>query len=118
MARKLVLLTYNIRPGSDLDEYEEYTRTVDYPKFRQNPRIQEYANFVVRDTARGDGEWFRHFDLMFVDDLDAFHADGKLHFGDPVILDHARSWRERWGGDPAPGRTSSITISYADEIHG
>jgi hypothetical protein len=118
MARKLVLLTYDIKPGSRLEEYEEYTRSVDYPVFRQNDRIQDYANYVVRDTVRGEAERFRHFDLMFVDSLDAFHADGKLHFGDPKILEHAKRWREKWGMDPSTGWNANVTISYADEIHG
>ncbi|MEU3168423.1 hypothetical protein [Streptosporangium sp. NPDC006930] len=115
MARKLVLLTYDIRPGSDLNEYIEFTRSVDYPAFRQNPRIQDYANYVVKRNVRGE-ESFRHFDLMFVDDLDAFHADGKLHFGDPVILDHAARWRAKWGQDEATGWRANVNISYADEI--
>ncbi|WP_062358022.1 hypothetical protein [Herbidospora yilanensis] len=117
MARKLVLLTYNIRPGSDLAEYADFTRSVDYPAFRQNPGIQDYANFVVRENVRGE-EWFRHFDLMFVDDLDAFHADGRLHFGDPVILDHAARWRARWGADESTGWRTNVNITYADEIGG
>lgn len=117
MARKLVLLTYNVKPGVDLTEYEEYTRSVDYPKFRQNPHILEYSNYVVRRNARGT-EWFKHFDLMFVDDLDAFHAGGQLHFGDPIILDHAAQWRQRWGTANASESPVDIKITYADEIWG
>lgn len=117
MARKLVLLTYNIKPGADLKEYEEFTRNIDYRRFRQNPGIQEYANFVVRQHARGE-EWFKHFDLMFVDDFENFHADGKLHFGDPVILEHAAEWRSRWGRDEATGWRTPVNITYADEIWG
>ncbi|TQM73502.1 hypothetical protein [Thermopolyspora flexuosa] len=117
MARKLVLLTYNIKPGVDLKEYEEFTRTVDYPVFRQNPGIQSYANFVVRRNVRGE-EWFKHFDLLFVDDFEAFHADGRLHFGDPVILEHAAEWRRRWGRDEATGWRTPVNILYADEIWG
>lgn len=115
MARKLVLLTYNIKPGADLTEYEEYTRSVDYPKFRQNPHILEYSNYVVRENARGT-EWFRHFDLMFVDSFDSFHAGGQLHFGDAVILDHAEQWRDRWSRKDEKGYPSDIKITYADEI--
>lgn len=117
MARKLVLLTYNIDSAADLEEYSNYTRTVDYPTFRRNPRIQGYSNFVVRQNARGK-EWFKHFDLMFVDDLDAFHADGSLHFGDPAILDHARRWRDRWGRESGSGEPVTINVTYADEIWG
>jgi hypothetical protein len=117
MARKLVLLTYNIDFGADLAEYGDYTRAVDYPKFRQNPHIHGYSNFVVRHNARGK-EWFKHFDLMFVDDLDAYHSDGRLHFGDPVILEHAKNWRERWGRDRQTGEPVNINITYADEIWG
>lgn len=117
MARKLVLLTYNIKPGADLAEYEEYTRSVDYPKFRQNPHILEYSNYIVRQNVRG-AEWFKHFDLLFVDDLDSFHAEGRLHFGDPVILDHAAQWRMRWGRDNASTQSGDIKITYADEVWG
>ena len=117
MARKLALITYNVKPGVPLEEYAEYTRTVDYPIFRQNPGVTNYANYVVTRTARGE-EWFKHFDLMFVDDLDAFHAGGQLHFGDPLILEHAKRWREKWGADASTGWNANVTISYADEIHG
>lgn len=117
MARKLVLLTYNVKPGVPLDEYAEYTRTVDYPIFRANPRIQSYSNFVVRGNGRGE-EWFKHFDLMFVDDLDDFHADGQLHFGRPEVLEHAANWRAKWGQDPATGWRTDVNITYADEIWG
>ncbi len=118
MARELVLLTYNVRPGVPAEEYAEFTRTVDYPVFRQNSRIQEYSNYVVTGRGRGQGEWFRHFDLMFVDDLDAFDAQGRLHFGDAVILDHAQKWRDRWGSDPETGWHSDVNITYAREIWG
>ena len=118
MARKLVMLTYNIKPGSDLEEYKQFTRSVDYPAFRQNDHIHDYANYIIRDTVRGEAPSFKHFDLMYVDDLDGFHADGKLHFGDAVILEHAQRWRERWGIDPETGWNANVTISYADEIHG
>ena len=117
MARKLVLLTYNIKPGVPLDEYAQYTRTVDYPIFRQNPGIQNYANYVVRQNARGE-EWFKHFDLMFVDDLDAFHAGGQLHHGDPRVLEHAAGWRAKWGQDLETGWRTDVNITYADEIWG
>ena len=117
MARKLVLLTYNLKPNADLTEYADYIRSVDYPKFRQNPHILEYSNFVVRQNARGT-EWFKHFDLMVVDDLDGFHAGGQLHFGDPMILDHAAQWRQRWGTDNSSENPANIKITYADEIWG
>jgi len=117
MARKLVLLTYDIKPGSDLEEYAQYIRDVDYRKFRQNDGILDYANFVIRKNVRGE-EWFKHFDLMFVDDLDAFHAEGKLHHGDPAVLDHAAGWRAKWGSDPETGWRTDVNITYADEIWG
>ncbi len=117
MARKLVLLTYDIKPGSDLEEYAQYIRDVDYRKFRQNDGILDYANFVIRKNVRGE-EWFKHFDLMYVDDLDAYHADGKLHYGDPVILEHAAQWRDKWSRDESTGWQGKVNISYADEIWG
>ncbi|MBM9466470.1 hypothetical protein [Nakamurella leprariae] len=116
MSRKLVLLTYNIKPGVPLEEYVEYTREVDYPVFHQNPNIEQYSNFVIKRQGRGGGEWFKHFDLMFVNDLDAFDAGGKLHFGDQLILDHAARWREKWGQDPATGWRTDVNINYAEEI--
>ena len=117
MARKLVLLTYNTKPGVPLEEYEEYTRSVDYPIFRAHPGVLDYSNYVVRRNARGE-EWFKHFDLMFVEDLDAFHAGGALHHGDPTVLAHAAGWRARWGADPATGWRTDVNITYADEIQG
>ena len=117
MARKLVLLTYNIKAGSDLEEYAEYTRSVDYPVFRRHPQIHNYTNYVVKKNVRGE-EWFKHFDVMYVDDLEAFDADGKLHFNDPTILEHAQAWRERWGAGPGPDSQPQVKITLAEEIWG
>ena len=117
MARKLVLLTYNLKPGSDLEEYQEFTRSIDYAKFRQNPRILEYTNFIVTRSVQGQ-EWFQHFDLIYVDDFDAFDADGKRFFNDPVILEHAQNWLDRWGSDDPDEWEKNFNISYCEEIWG
>lgn len=117
MARKLVLITYNIKPGVPLEEYAAYTRSVDYPIFRQNPGVTNYTNYVVKQNARGE-EWFKHMDLMYVDDLDAFNADGQLHFGDPTILQHAKAWREKWGVDGTTGGPPKVNVTLAEEIWG
>ncbi|WP_340539136.1 hypothetical protein [Nocardioides sp. GXZ039] len=117
MARKLVLLTYNIKPGSDLEEYREFTRTIDYGKFRQNDRIQEYTNFVVTKNVQGQ-EWFKHFDLLYVDDFEAFDAGGKRFFGDPIIHEHAQNWVDRWGIDDPQEWAKNFNVSYCDEIWG
>ncbi|WP_293783439.1 hypothetical protein [uncultured Aeromicrobium sp.] len=115
MSRNLVLITYNVKPGVSLEEYAEYTRSVDYPVFRQNPGVVDYSNYVVRDFARGE-EWFKHFDLMYVDDLDAFYADGKLHFGDERILEHAARWRDTWGVGPDATTGAKVNITLAEQI--
>lgn len=114
MARTLVLLTYNLKPGSDLEEYKEFTRTIDYKAFRQHPRIQEYTNFVVTKSVQGE-EWFQHFDLLYVD---AFDADGNGFFNDPIILAHAQVWVDRWGSDDPNDWDKNFNISYCDEIWG
>lgn len=117
MARKLVLLTYNIKAGSDLAEYEEFTRSIDYKAFRQNPHILEYTNFVIKRNVQGE-EWFRHFDLLYVDSLEDFHAGGQLFFGDPVILAHAQRWLDTWAMDDPEAWEKNFAVSYAEEIWG
>lgn len=115
MEKKLVLITYNVRPGVSEKEYSDFTKEVDYPIFRQNPNILDYRNFIVRREGRGK-EWFQRFDLMYVNDLDRFYADGALHFGDQTILEHAQRWREIWGHPLDAGSDATVNITLAEEI--
>lgn len=53
---------------------------------------------------------------MFVEDLDSFYADGRLHFGDAAILERAKGWHEKWGADPNAGWSSDVNTTCAEEV--
>ena len=52
MAKKLVLLTYAPR-SLDEEEYAKFIREIDYPAFRQNPRIIDYSCWRVVESVQG-----------------------------------------------------------------
>ena len=116
MARKLALLTYDIRPGADPEEYAKDTREVDYPTFRERPSVLEYSNFVIVKNHIGK-QTFTRFDLMFVDDFDKFQedvwTDGKVHR-------HTNRWLEKWSvGGPEAGHTErNYQVAFAEELWG
>jgi hypothetical protein len=116
MPRKLVMLTYDIRPDADPEEYHHDTRTVDYPTFRERPSVLEYSNFVVVKNHIGE-QSFKRFDLMFVDDFDHFASDV---FGDPKVGKHADRWLEKWSvNGPEAGHTDrNYQVCFAEELWG
>jgi hypothetical protein len=115
MPRKLALLTYDVRAGTDPEEYAQDTRAVDYPTFRERPSVLEYSNFVIVKNQLGE-QTFKRFDLMFVDSFEHFTND---IWGDPKVAKHADRWIERWGVDPDAGHTErNYQIAFAEEIWG
>lgn len=115
MPRKLVMLTYDIHPDADPEEYAKDTREVDYPTFRARPSIEHYSNFVIVKNQVGQLP-FSRFDLMFVDDFDSFGEDV---FGDPTVAAHADRWLEKWSvHGPGAGHTDgrNYQVSFAEEL--
>lgn len=117
MARKLVVLTYDIRPDADPEEYARDTRDVDYPRFRKRPSVLEYSNFHIVENHVGELP-FTRFDLMFVDDFDSFSREV---FGDPEVAAHTDRWLEKWSvHGPEAGHTDgrNYQVAFAEEIWG
>jgi hypothetical protein len=117
MPRKLVVLTYDIRPDADPEEYAKDTREVDYPTFRQRPSVLEYSNFVIVKNHVGK-QSFTRFDLMFVDEFENFERDV---LGDPKVKAHADRWLEKWSvHGPEAGHTDgrNYQVAFAEEIAG
>ena len=116
MSRKLALLTYDIRPDADPEEYARDTREFDYPTFRERPSVLEYSNFVVVDNRLGE-QTFKRFDLMFIDSFEHFRADV---FGDPKVARHADRWLEKWSVNGLEGGHTerNYQVAFAEEIWG
>lgn len=116
MPRKLAMLTYDIRPDADPEEYAHDTRTVDYPTFRERPSVLEYSNFVIVKNHIGR-QTFTRFDLMFVDSFESFQKDV---FEDPTVARHADRWIEKWGVEGVEGGHTerNYQVAFAEEIWG
>jgi hypothetical protein len=116
MARKLALLTYDIRSDADPEEYARDTREVDYPTFRERPSVLEYSNFVIVKNHIGK-QSFTRFDLMFVDDFDNFQKDV---WGEEKVRRHTDRWLEKWSvNGPEAGHTErNYQVAFAEELWG
>ncbi|MEM9516934.1 MAG: hypothetical protein AAGA42_18955 [Actinomycetota bacterium] len=112
MSKRLLLLTYNLRRGADLAEYDNFMRDVDYPVFRARPEVRSYHGYHIVGDGQGD-PGFRHFDLLEVDDF----ADADKIFGHPDVAAHAGSWVERWSehGPDAPPEMN-FGMSFCERI--
>lgn len=114
--RKLAMLTYDIRPEADPEDYAKDTREVDYKVFRERPSVLEYSNFYIVKNHIGK-QTFTRFDLMFVTSFEDFQKDV---FGDPTVKAHADRWLERWSvNGPNAGHTeANYQVCFAEEIWG
>ena len=108
MPKRLVLLTYNLRSGTTLADYDEFMRAVDYPVFRARPEVRSYDAYRIAQQAQGD-LGFSHFDLLEVDEF----GDLDKVFGHPEVSEHAASWVDRWslhGPDAAPEQNFGVSL--------
>ena len=117
MSRKLVVLTYDLHPDRDPDEYEAYVRREDYPTFRERPSVLEYSGFRITKNHVGQ-QSFSMFDLMFVDDFESFDRDV---LGDPKVARHADGWIDQWapyGGQEPHQSGRNYQVFFAEELWG
>jgi hypothetical protein len=91
----LVVLTYDIRPGLDRDEYEQWLRDVDCPFWNDRPGIARYENWKVAENKIGDSG-FPYFDLIWLKEGATFEEV----YGEPAAAEFATNWVKRWGIDP------------------
>lgn len=90
-----ILLTYDVHPDVDRDEYEQWLRDVDNPFFNSQPGIKEYVNWKVTENTVGE-VGFPYFDLFVLED----GADFASVFGNPAVAEFAANWVKRWGVAP------------------
>lgn len=108
----MLLLTYNVGEHVDIGEYEQWLREVDDPFFNTIPGIARYANWKVLDEKVGTVN-FTHYDLMELEDLDAFERV----WGNEKLQEFARGWTERWsvhGTDQYVGLNFQVLL--AEEV--
>jgi hypothetical protein len=112
--KKLILLTYNLRAGTDPDEYDRFMRTTDYQVFRERPEVLDYRAYRVTQDVQRPRD-FRYFDLLYVND----HADMETIFGHPAVQQNAATWIERYsehGPDADP--EANFGVTFAEQIWG
>jgi hypothetical protein len=110
--KKVVLLSYNLRPGTDIAAFEAFMRERDYPVFRNHPLVKAYTSYRIPQLVQGSVT-FTHFDLLEVADF----ADFAAIFGDSAVQAHAGEWLSRWsehGLDADPSK--NFTVAFCEEI--
>lgn len=98
-----ILLTYDVRPGTDLEEYERWLREVDNPFFNSQPGIKKYVNWKVEDNKVND-TGFPYFDLFILEEGETYESI----FNSPEIDRFSRNWDKLWGRDPEGGQLGNI----------
>jgi len=68
-----LILTYTLKPGVSREQYEQWTRTVDYPSMRGLARVKSFVNHRTTGLLIGDGRPAADYVEVFdIPDLDGF----------------------------------------------
>ncbi len=68
-----LILTYTLKPGVSREQYEQWTRTVDYPSMRGLARVKSFVNHRITGLLIGDGRPTADYVEVFdIPDLDGF----------------------------------------------
>ena len=68
-----LILTYTLKPGVSREQYEQWTRTVDYPSMRGLARVKSFVNHRTTGLLIGDGRPTADYVEVFdIPDLDGF----------------------------------------------
>jgi hypothetical protein len=115
MARKMVLLTWRIRPGSNIEEFEDWMRSAEFPTFRKQPEVLNHTGWRVVESINGE-EYFTHFELLEV----ASREDYDKLMSREEVLVHAGGWMEKYSfaGPDAEDMTQNWHSTYVEEIWG
>lgn len=113
MARKMVLLTWSLRPGADVEEFENWMRSDEYPTFRRQPEVLSHTGWRIVESINGQ-ERFTHYELLEV----ASREDYDKLMSREDVLTHAGGWVEKYSFHGPDGGTDNWTSSYAEEIWG
>ncbi|SEB47045.1 hypothetical protein [Rhodococcus jostii] len=90
--RHTLLVTYNIKEGSNADAYDKFLREVDNPFIGSVPGVISYANWkIVQNCAGSVG--FKYIDLIVVEGDD----NPVAIFDTPEVAAFKDRWDEEWG---------------------
>ena len=71
-----IILTYRLKPGVDRENYEKWSREVDFPAIRGLRRVAAFRKFRTTGLFLGEGspsiDYVEFFDIP---DLDGFRAE-------------------------------------------
>lgn len=68
-----LILTYKLKPGVTREQYEHWTRTVDYPSMRGLARVKSFVNHRTTGLLIGAGQPSADYVEVFdIPDLDGF----------------------------------------------
>lgn len=68
-----LILTYTLKPGVSREQFEHWTRTVDYPSMRGLARVKSFVNHRTTGLLIGDGRPAADYVEVFdIPDLDGF----------------------------------------------
>jgi hypothetical protein len=109
------MFTYNVRAGVSKEEYEDYMRAEDFPRFRSRPEVLGHRAWHVVRNVQGE-EAFTRFDLIEVRDFDLVEP----MLADPEVAEHVRQWIERWSehGPDVDDPARNFKVSYLEEVWG
>ena len=72
-----LVLLYNLKPGVTKDQFENWTRTTDYPNMRGLKRVSSFVTHRVEKKLIGAGApSVQYIETFQIDDLDGFVAEG------------------------------------------
>lgn len=90
-----ILLTYDVHPDVDRDEYEKWLREVDNPFWNAQPGVKEYVNWKVTEEKLGQ-IGFPYFDLAILEEGATFDSV----VGSAAVIEFAANWVKLWGQVP------------------
>ncbi len=71
-----IIILYKLKPGVSREDYEAWTRTVDYPAMRGLKRVASFVNHRVTGMLMGQGEpSVQYVELFDVPDLHGFISE-------------------------------------------
>ena len=68
-----IVVLFNLKPETVLEDYENWAQTVDIPNVRRLPGVSGFQVLAARGLLNGDPEVpYSHVELIEVDDMEAF----------------------------------------------
>jgi hypothetical protein len=68
-----IIIMYKLKPGVSREQYENWTRTTDYPAMRGLKRVNSFINYrTVRNLLDGSQPSVDYVEVFDLSDLDGF----------------------------------------------